>query len=43
MRYQRGLVHVLDRAGLEAASYECYGLIARETARVLGPAPAEGP
>ena len=42
IRYQRGLVHVLDRAGLEAASCECYGLIARETTRLLGPAPAEG-
>jgi hypothetical protein len=43
MRYQRGLVHVLDRAGLEAASCECHGLIAREMTRLLGPAPAEGP
>ena len=43
IRYQRGLVQVLDRAGLEAASCECYGLIARETARLLGPAPAEEP
>ena len=42
IRYQRGLVQVLDRAGLEAASCECYGLIARETTRLLGPAPADG-
>jgi CRP-like cAMP-binding protein len=38
IQYQRGIIHVLDRPGLEAASCECYGLIVRETERLLGPA-----
>jgi CRP-like cAMP-binding protein len=40
IQYQRGIIHVLDRAGLEAASCECYGVITRETDRLLGPAHA---
>ena len=40
--YQRGLIHVLDRPGLEAASCECYGVIRREMERLLGPAPTAG-
>jgi CRP-like cAMP-binding protein len=39
--YQRGLIHVLDRPGLEAASCECYGVISREMDRLLGPAYTE--
>ena len=35
------MIQVLDRPGLEAASCECYDLIARETERLLGPAQAE--
>ena len=42
IEYQRGLIHVLDRPGLEAASCECYGVIRREMDRLLGPVYAEG-
>jgi hypothetical protein len=34
--YHRGHVTVLDRAGLEATSCECYAAIRRETDRLLG-------
>lgn len=36
IRYSRGRVQIVDRAGLEDASCECYGVIAREQARLLG-------
>jgi CRP-like cAMP-binding protein len=42
IQYQRGLIHVRDRPGLEAASCECYGVIRREMDRLLGPAHPEG-
>jgi CRP-like cAMP-binding protein len=42
IQYQRGLIHVRDRPGLEAASCECYGVIRREMDRLLGPAPPAG-
>ena len=35
IRYSRGRVHIVDRAGLESASCECYGVIAREQARLF--------
>lgn len=36
--YTRGNVTILDRAGLEALTCECYGIIAEEYRRSLGPA-----
>ena len=38
IRYARGHIRVLDRAGLERRSCECYGVVKREYARLL---PAE--
>jgi CRP-like cAMP-binding protein len=38
IRYRRGIIHALDRAGLEAASCECYNIIKQEYDRLLGPA-----
>ena len=35
IRYSRGRVQVVDRAGLEGAACECYGIIAREYARLF--------
>jgi Mn-dependent DtxR family transcriptional regulator len=37
--YRRGLITVLDRAGLERRACECYGVVRRETERLL-PQPA---
>jgi hypothetical protein len=34
--YAHGRVTVLDRAGLEAASCECHGAVARQFERLLG-------
>ena len=42
IQYQRGIIHVLDRPGLEATSCECYGVIRREMDRLLGPAHLDG-
>ncbi|HET7458757.1 MAG TPA: Crp/Fnr family transcriptional regulator [Gemmatimonadaceae bacterium] len=36
IEFSRGRITVVDRAGLEAASCECYGAVAGEYARVLG-------
>ena len=36
IRYTRGRVHVLDRARLEEASCECYGIIQRAYERLIG-------
>src|ERR687887_319626 len=38
IHYRLGRMRVLDRAGLEAASCECYGVIKQEYDRLLGPA-----
>jgi CRP-like cAMP-binding protein len=35
IRYSRGRITVLDRAGLEAAACECYGVIERRFARLM--------
>jgi CRP-like cAMP-binding protein len=39
IRYNRGRIEILDRAGLESAACECYGVIAREYERLIGSAP----
>jgi CRP-like cAMP-binding protein len=36
IRYHRGRVTVVDREGMEAASCECYGVVAEELDRLLG-------
>ena len=36
IRYSRGRVEVVDRAGLESAACECYAVIAREYERLIG-------
>jgi CRP-like cAMP-binding protein len=35
IEYDRGIIHVLDRAGLEAGSCECYGIVRKELERLL--------
>lgn len=40
IRYARGRISVLDRAGLEARTCECYAVVKREYDRLLPPAPA---
>jgi CRP-like cAMP-binding protein len=35
--YHRGLITVVDRKGLEARACECYGVVKRETDRLLPP------
>ncbi|SMP49631.1 Crp/Fnr family transcriptional regulator [Noviherbaspirillum suwonense] len=36
IRYSRGLVHIVDRAGLEEASCECYATMRKRFVQVLG-------
>jgi CRP-like cAMP-binding protein len=38
--YRRGEVRVVDRTKLERASCECYGIVRRESERLMGAAPA---
>jgi CRP-like cAMP-binding protein len=42
IRYTRGVVEIVDRAGLEAASCECYGVIQAEFVRLLGAPQKQG-
>jgi CRP-like cAMP-binding protein len=42
IRYRRGQIAVRDREGLEAASCECYGIVRRKYAQLLGPQAATG-
>jgi CRP-like cAMP-binding protein len=43
IQYTRGKIQVLDRAGLEEASCECYGVIQREYERLIGKAERKAP
>jgi hypothetical protein len=36
VRYRRGVMTIVDRAGLERISCECYRIIAAEDQRLLG-------
>lgn len=40
IRYDRGDISILDRGGLEEAACECYAIIMREYARLIGMKPA---
>ena len=42
IRYNRGVMEILDRAGLETASCECYGVIQQEFDRLLGAPQKQG-
>ena len=37
IRYVRGNIRIVDRAGLEAAACECYRVVRDEHERLLGP------
>lgn len=37
IKYSRGMVRILDRAGLEGAACECYGIVRAHRDRLIGP------
>ncbi len=41
IHYEQGRIRVTDRPGLETAACECYSIVRREFARLMGPSPAE--
>lgn len=43
IQYQRGVMEIVDRAGLEAVCCECYGVIQAEFTRLLGAPRKQGP
>jgi CRP-like cAMP-binding protein len=43
IRYNRGVIEILNRAGLESASCECYAVIQEEFNRLLGSPQKQGP
>jgi CRP-like cAMP-binding protein len=43
IRYSRGVMEIVDRAGLEAVSCECYEIIQHEFDRLLGAPQKQGP
>ncbi|MET0279937.1 MAG: Crp/Fnr family transcriptional regulator [Steroidobacteraceae bacterium] len=43
IRYHDGLITVIDRAGVESRSCECYAVVKKETERLLAPYPGPDP
>ena len=43
IRYHRGRIDVIDKAGLQAAACECYQVVKNELDRLISIIPAEKP